>query len=91
MLHSIGLSQYQEQFTKKNVDGKELLAMQKQDFIVSSEEGMVNFSKQLLKNYAKRLVLVGFCGEIKILCAFPIDFFSLEGLNFLFMAPTCYY
>ena len=43
MLDSIGLSQYQEQFTKKNVDGKELLAMQKQDFIVSSEDGVVNF------------------------------------------------
>ena len=36
MLQSIGLSQYEENFTKKSVSGKELLAMQKQDFIVSS-------------------------------------------------------
>jgi len=35
MLHSIGLSQYEENFIKKKVDGKELLTMQKQDFIVS--------------------------------------------------------
>lgn len=36
MLQSIGLSQYEENFTKKNIDGKELLQMQKQDFIVSN-------------------------------------------------------
>ena len=36
MLRSIGLSQYEENFTKQKVKGKDLLAMQKQDFIVSS-------------------------------------------------------
>ena len=36
VLRSIGLAQYEENFTKKNVDGKQFLAMQKQDFIVSS-------------------------------------------------------
>lgn len=36
MLRSIGLSQYEENFTKSNIEGKELLTMQKQDFIVST-------------------------------------------------------
>ena len=45
MLQSIGLSQYEENFTKKKVDGKELLAMQKQDFIVSSVDGFIFLTK----------------------------------------------
>lgn len=36
MLRSIGLSQYEENFMKQKVKGKDLLTMQKQDFIVSS-------------------------------------------------------
>ena len=44
MLQSIRLSQYKENFTKKKVDGKELLAMQKQDFIVSSVDWVIFFN-----------------------------------------------
>ena len=50
MLQSIGLSQYKENFTKKNVGGKELLAMQKQDFIVSSVNGFF-FLQKWIKVY----------------------------------------
>lgn len=42
MLHCIGLSQYKENFAKKKVDGKELLEMQKQDFVVSSVPKQLN-------------------------------------------------
>jgi len=36
-LGCIGLSEYEENFTKHNVQGKELLSMQKQDMIVSED------------------------------------------------------
>jgi len=37
LLRCIGLSEHEENFTKHNVQGKELLSMQKQDLIVSKD------------------------------------------------------
>lgn len=48
LLQCIGLSQYEENFTMKKVEGKDLLAMQKQDFIVSD---VVFTTTSLLLNY----------------------------------------
>lgn len=48
MLQSIGLSQYAENFTKQKVEGKELLEMQKQDFIVSSVVFLLSLTNSLL-------------------------------------------
>ena len=51
MLQSIGLAEYKENFTKRSVEGKELIAMQKQDFIVSSRAYFFLLTKMFTKLY----------------------------------------
>ena len=59
MLRSIGLSQYEENFTKQKVEGKDLLRLQKQDFIVSSVRFyFLLITKLLTKLYY--IIIMGF-------------------------------
>ena len=51
MLQSIGLAEYKENFTKRSVEGKELITMQKQDFIVSSCAYFLLLTKMFTKLY----------------------------------------